>query len=120
MTNRDARRRRISVEAPVNVVVQRGGGTTSTSQTVTVRQHAGRTTTTREEHVVSDSTSPEGLTEAELDQQGAEALPEREQMSLVNANVAIPVNAAVAANVLSDGATAYADAAQNTPIDQSN
>jgi hypothetical protein len=41
-------------------------------------------------------------------------------MSLVNANVAIPINAAVAANVLSDGAIAYADAAQQTPIDQSN
>jgi len=32
----------------------------------------------------------------------------------------IPINAAVAANVLSDGAIAYADAAQTTPIDQSN
>jgi hypothetical protein len=38
----------------------------------------------------------------------------------VNANVAIPINAAIAANVLSDGAVAYADAAQQTPIDQSN
>ena len=36
-------------------------------------------------------------------------------MSLVNANIAIPINAAVAANVLSDGAIAYADAAQNDP-----
>jgi len=41
-------------------------------------------------------------------------------MSLVNANIAVPVNAAVAANVLSDGAVAYADAAQNTPIEQGN
>jgi hypothetical protein len=40
-------------------------------------------------------------------------------MSLVNANIAIPINAAVAANVLSDGAVAYANAAQDTPIDQS-
>jgi hypothetical protein len=30
------------------------------------------------------------------------------------------VNAAVAANVLSDGSIAYADATQQTPIDQSN
>jgi hypothetical protein len=60
------------------------------------------------------------LTEAELDQEGAEELPDREAMSLVNANIAIPVNAAVAANVLSDGAIAYADAAQNTPIEQGN
>ncbi len=49
-----------------------------------------------------------------------EELPEKAAMSLVNANVAIPINAAVAANVLSDGAVAYADAAQTTPIDQSN
>ena len=52
-------------------------------------------------------------------QQGSE-LPDREAMSLVNANLAIPINAAVAANVLSDGAIAYADATQDTPIDQSN
>jgi hypothetical protein len=59
------------------------------------------------------------LTAEELEQQGAEELPDREEMSLVNANLAIPVNAAVAANVLSDGSVAYADATQNTPIDQS-
>jgi hypothetical protein len=41
-------------------------------------------------------------------------------MSLVNANLAIPVNVALAANVLSDDAIAYASAAQTTPIDQSN
>jgi hypothetical protein len=55
----------------------------------------------------------------ELDALAGEALPERAAMSLVNANIAIPINAAVAANVLSDGAIAYADAAQTTPIDQS-
>jgi hypothetical protein len=60
------------------------------------------------------------LTKEELDQLAGEELPERAAMSLVNANIAIPVNAAVAANVLSDGAVAYADAAQQTPIDQSN
>ena len=61
-----------------------------------------------------------GLSDAELADESGEQLPDREQMSLVNANIAIPVNAAVAANVLSDGAVAYADAAQTTPIDQSN
>jgi 2-polyprenyl-6-methoxyphenol hydroxylase-like FAD-dependent oxidoreductase len=60
------------------------------------------------------------LSREELDEMAGEALPERAAMSLVNANIAIPVNAAVAANVLSDGAVAYADAAQTTPIDQSN
>lgn len=60
------------------------------------------------------------LTREELTEMAGEELPERAAMSLVNANIAIPVNAAVAANVLSDGAVAYADAAQTTPIDQSN
>jgi hypothetical protein len=60
------------------------------------------------------------LTKEELDELVGEELPERAAMSLVNANIAIPVNAAVAANVLSDGAIAYADATQTTPIDQSN
>ena len=41
-----------------------------------------------------------GLTDAELDAQDGEQLPEREQMSLVNANLAAPINAAGAANVM--------------------
>lgn len=60
------------------------------------------------------------LSAEELENQDAAELPDREAMSLINANLAIPVNAAVAANVLSDGAIAYADATQETPIDQSN
>jgi hypothetical protein len=60
------------------------------------------------------------VTREELNELAGEELPERAAMSLVNANIAIPINAAVAANVLSDGAVAYADAAQQTPIDQSN
>jgi hypothetical protein len=60
------------------------------------------------------------LTEQELEAQDAEQLPDREAMSLVNANIAVPVNAAVAANVLSDNATAVADATQDAAIDQSN
>jgi hypothetical protein len=60
------------------------------------------------------------VTREELAELAGEELPERAAMSLVNANIAIPVNAAVAANVLSDGAIAYADATQTTPIDQSN
>ena len=65
-------------------------------------------------------TDQPGLAPEELDAAGGEQLPDREQMSLVNANVAVPVNAAVAANVLSDGAIAYADADQDAFIDQSN
>jgi hypothetical protein len=60
------------------------------------------------------------VTREELEELAGEELPERAAMSLINANIAIPVNAAVAANVLSDGAIAYADATQSAPIDQSN
>jgi len=59
------------------------------------------------------------LTQEELDAQEAAELPDREEMSLINANVAAPINAAIAANVLSDGAVAYANAEQTAPIDQS-
>ena len=59
------------------------------------------------------------LTREELDELAGEELPERAAMSLVNANLAIPINAAIAANVLSDGSIAYADATQDAPIDQS-
>jgi hypothetical protein len=60
------------------------------------------------------------LTREELEELAGEQLPERAAMSLINANLAIPVNAAIAANVLSDGSIAYADALQDAPIDQSN
>jgi hypothetical protein len=59
------------------------------------------------------------LTDEELDQETGEELPDREAMSLVNANLAAPVNAAVALNVLSDGSTAYANAEQSATIIQS-
>lgn len=58
------------------------------------------------------------LTADEIAQQGGEELPERDEMSLVNLNAAIPVNAAIAANVLSDGSTADAGATQMDPIKQ--
>jgi hypothetical protein len=60
------------------------------------------------------------LTRDELTELAGQELPERAAMSLVNANIAIPINAAVAANVLSDGAVAYADAAQSGDISQIN
>jgi hypothetical protein len=59
------------------------------------------------------------LTAEELDAQEGEELPDREEMSLVNANVAAPVNLAAALNVLSDNSTADATAVQYAPIDQS-
>ena len=60
------------------------------------------------------------LTPEELEAEGAAELPDREAMSLINANVAAPVNAAVAANILSDDSTATANAEQTANIDQSN
>jgi len=58
------------------------------------------------------------LSQEELEAQSVSELPEREAMSLINANIAVPINAAVAANVLSDGAAAIADATQDAAIDQ--
>jgi hypothetical protein len=60
------------------------------------------------------------LSQEELNALAGEELPERAAMSLINANIAIPVNAAIAANVLSDNATAAAQAIQQAPIDQGN
>ncbi|MBW3556385.1 MAG: hypothetical protein KY454_05515 [Actinobacteria bacterium] len=60
------------------------------------------------------------LTQEELELQDAEQLPDREAMSLINANVVAPVNAAVAANVLSDDSIAYANAEQDVNVTQSN
>jgi predicted peroxiredoxin len=61
------------------------------------------------------------LTAEELNAIAGEELPERAAMSLVNANVAAPINAAVALNVLSDGSTAYANATQDIgTLEQSN
>jgi len=62
----------------------------------------------------------EELSPEELEAQGGEALPDREAMSLINANLAAPVNAAVAANVLSDNSMATATATQDVDIVQGN
>ena len=60
------------------------------------------------------------LSREELEAIAGEQLPERAAMSLVNANVAAPINAAVALNALSDNSVAYANAQQTAPITQSN
>ncbi len=62
-------------------------------------------------------TQPE-LTAEELAAQAIAELPQREAMSLVNANLAAPINLALAATVLSDNSTALAGAQQTTPIVQ--
>jgi hypothetical protein len=63
---------------------------------------------------------PQELTSDELAEQNPEELPDREAMSLIDANVAAPINAAAALNVLSDDSTAIANAQQTADIDQSN
>jgi hypothetical protein len=60
------------------------------------------------------------LTREELDEIAGEPLPERAAMSLINANLAAPVNAAVAANVLSDNSLAYAYADQDFDFTPTN
>ncbi|HZQ87470.1 MAG TPA: hypothetical protein VFA83_21680 [Acidimicrobiales bacterium] len=60
------------------------------------------------------------LTREELEALAGEELPERAAMSLINANVAAPVNLAAALNVLSDNSTAIAQAVQTAPITQQN
>ena len=58
------------------------------------------------------------LTWDELAAEEVAELAERQEFSLVNANVAAPINLAAALNVLSDNAVAAAGAAQQTPITQ--
>jgi hypothetical protein len=60
----------------------------------------------------------EQLTSRELDAIVVEPLPDRAAMSLVNANLALPVNLALAANILSDNSAALAGAQQMAPITQ--
>ena len=59
-----------------------------------------------------------GLSAEELEAEQADELPDREAMSLVNANLAAPINLAAALNVLSDNSVAGAGALQTAPITQ--
>jgi hypothetical protein len=59
------------------------------------------------------------LSREELNALAGEELPERAAMSLINANVAAPINAAIALNVASDNSIAYANAEQDVDINQS-
>ena len=59
------------------------------------------------------------MSQEELQSESGRELPDRDAMSLINLNVAAPINAAVAANVLSDGSIAYANAQQTADISQS-
>jgi hypothetical protein len=67
-----------------------------------------------EESIVESREIPRDKLEAQASQ-----LPNREAMSLVNANVFAPINIAAALNVLSDSSVAAANAQQYAPIEQS-
>jgi len=66
------------------------------------------------ESVLESREIPKDQLEAQVAQ-----LPNREAMSLVNANLAAPINLAAALNVLSDNSIAIAQAEQTAPINQS-
>jgi len=68
---------------------------------------------------MADPKDRQELSPEEIEAQAGAELPDREAMSLVNANVAAPINLAAALNVLSDNSVAYANAEQTAPIDQS-
>jgi hypothetical protein len=53
-----------------------------------------------------------------IEAEGALELPDRQVLSLVNANAALPINAALSANVLSDSSVAFSNAQQTAPLNQ--
>jgi hypothetical protein len=59
------------------------------------------------------------LTREELNQLAGEELPERATMLLISANIAVPINAASAAHVLSENSVGYPNAQQPGDITQS-
>ncbi len=75
---------------------------------------------TDQKNIALKETEIQGLSLEELEGHTGERLPDREEMSLVNANVAAPVNLALAANLFSDNSTAIANAEQNNFIEQNN
>lgn len=68
---------------------------------------------------MGDTVEYRNLSREELNALAGEELPEKAAMSLINANIAAPINAALALNVASDNSVAYANATQDVDIDQS-
>lgn len=60
------------------------------------------------------------MSKEELEAQTGEKLPDREEMSLVDANAAVPANVSAALNVASDDAVAVSNAEQEADISQTN
>jgi hypothetical protein len=119
------RREGINIAADTNIVVHANVGPSRAHRSSDPRAEAPEATPPGERETgrrkrMTEKQEYQRLTREQLDELVGEPLPEKAAMSLVNANLAIPINAAIAANVLSDGSIAYADASQITPIDQSN
>jgi hypothetical protein len=110
-----------SVNAAVSANVNESGTRTSVSSHQRIVQRSGRTRASGEK--TKEGSMPEQeykpVTREELNRLAGEELPERAAMSLINANLAAPVNAAVALNVASDNSVAYANAEQDATINQS-
>jgi len=114
--------RELANAADVNAVaVVNLGGRTHASRVLGEERVEGdriEATTTKEGMGMAES-EYHRLSREELEKLAGEPLPERAAMSLINANIAAPINAALALNVLSDGSVAYADATQTGDITQS-
>jgi hypothetical protein len=102
----------VNADIAVNVG-ERGGVNRSSSRQRIVQKQGGRPMS--EKHPAEE---PKDVSEDELEDQRGEQLPDREAMSLINANVAAPVNAAVALSALSDNSTTIATASQSDEITQ--
>jgi len=118
---------RVDVASRTNVELARNVGrpgsarsTTSNQDAPIVQRSSRRTVPAKGGPMADDQQEFRNLSRDELNELAGEDLPERAAMSLVNANIAIPINLAAALNVLSDNATAVAGASQDTPIDQGN
>jgi hypothetical protein len=109
-----------SVNAAVAANVNEPGTRTSVSSHQRIVQRSGRRNAPGEQSKEGSMAEHEykPVTREELNRLAGEELPERAAMSLINANLAAPVNAAVALNVASDNSVAYANAEQNATIDQ--
>src|ERR671914_2094668 len=93
---------------------------TARSRTPRPRSRPRSTSRTRRGSVGNETAEYRALTREDLDKLAGEPLPERAAMSLINANVAAPVNAAIALNALSDNSQAIAIAQQQADISQDN
>jgi predicted peroxiredoxin len=101
-----------NVAAPINAAVALNALSDGSTAYANATQDIGNLTQSNgEEEAMAEEYKQ--LTREELNALAGEELPERAAMSLVNANIAAPINLAVAANVLSDGSVAYANATQD-------